>query len=309
MQRRTVKPSAVLPTSDLVAAIPSPSTALFTCADAASLAFLPDESVHLVCTSPPYANLVAYEDVDGQLGHVADYDAFLDALDRVWRECARVLVPGGRIAIVVGDVLRSRKSAGRHHLLPLPADIQVRARALGLDCLTAIRWQKIANVRLEASRSARYLGKPNQPGGIIKSDAEAILLLRKPGGYRAPTATQREASHIPAGEYGRLFRGLWDDVPGQVRRGGHPAPFPEEIPRRLVRMFSFSGDVVLDPFSGTGTTALVAAQLGRAAIGIDVVPRYVEAAAARLTAAGVPVRTLPAPGAGSCSARPFVVLE
>ena len=117
------------------------------------------------CTSPPYGSLIRYPDGAAQLGSLDDYERFLDELDHVWRECERVLVRGGRIACVVGDVLVSRRQGGRHHVLPLTADIQVRARTLGLDCLTPIRWLKVSNIALEASRSARYLGKPNLPNG------------------------------------------------------------------------------------------------------------------------------------------------
>lgn len=129
--------------------------------DARDLSMINTASVHLICTSPPYAMLKEYPDRPGQLGNLASYDEFLDALDTVWQECLRILVPGGRVACVVGDVCISRRKGGRHHVLPLSADIQVRARAVGFDNLTPIRWLKVANIALDASRSARYLGKPN----------------------------------------------------------------------------------------------------------------------------------------------------
>ncbi|MSQ36432.1 MAG: site-specific DNA-methyltransferase [Dehalococcoidia bacterium] len=126
---------------------------------------------------------------------------------------------------------------------------------MGFDCLTPIRWLKVANIALEASRSSRFLGKPNLPNGIVKSDIEQILFLRKPGGYRSPTVEQQELSFIPTNDYVRWFRPIWDDITGQLRTN-HPAPYPLEIPRRLIKMFSFVGDTVLDPFAGTGTTAI-----------------------------------------------------
>ena len=251
-------------------------------ADARSLPFIEDRSVHLVCTSPPYAMLKEYPDRPGQLGNMPDYEEFLGELDRVWRECARVLVPGGRVACVVGDVCISRRAGGRHHVLPLSADIQVRARRLGLDNLTPIRWSKIANVRLEASRSARFLGKPNLPNGIVKNDLEHILLLRKPGGYRTPTAEQEALSRIETDDYARWFAPVWTDIAGQLRTT-HPAPYPVEIPRRLIRMFSFVGDTVVDPFAGTGTTAVAALETGRNSISVDVDPGYVRSAARRIS--------------------------
>jgi site-specific DNA-methyltransferase (adenine-specific) len=133
--------------------------------DARDLSSITTESVHLVCTSPPYGPLKTYPDHPAQLGNLPVYENFLAEPDRVWAECFRVLVPGGRIACVVGDVCVSRRRGGRHHVLPLSSDIQVRARKLGFDCLTPIRWLKVANIKLEASRSSRFLGKPNLPNG------------------------------------------------------------------------------------------------------------------------------------------------
>ncbi len=249
--------------------------------DARNLEWLPDESVHLVCTSPPYGSLREYPARSGQLGNITDYDRFLDELDRAWRECLRILVPGGRIACVVGDICISRREGKRHHVLPLSADIQVRARSLGFDVLTPIRWLKVTNIRLEASRSSRFLGKPNLPNGVIKNDLEHILFLRKPG-YRSPTAEQERESRITTDDYRRLFAPVWSDVPGQLR-SKHPAPYPIDIPRRLIRMFSFVGDTVLDPFCGTGTTAVAARELDRRSISLDIDDDYVSMTRDRLS--------------------------
>jgi site-specific DNA-methyltransferase (adenine-specific) len=254
--------------------------------DARDLSFITSESVHLVCTSPPYWNLVRYPDVSGQLGNVASYEVFLDELDTVWAECLRALVPGGRIACVVGDVCISRRNAGRHHVLPLAGDIQVRARRIGFDNLTPIRWLKVTNIKLEASRSSRFLGKPNLPNGIVKSDVETILFLRKPGGYRKPTTWQEEKSFIATDDYARWFRPFWTDVPGQLR-SNHPAPFPLEVPVRLIRMFSFAGDTIVDPFAGSGTTAVACVETGRNSISVEIEPHYVEIMEERLSARGI----------------------
>ena len=262
-------------------------------ADARNLDWIEDSSVHLVCTSPPYGMLKEYPAGDGQLGNIPDYEAFLEELDKVWAECLRVLVPGARVACVVGDICLSRRSAGRHHVLPLSADIQVRAREIGFDCLTPILWLKVANIALEASNSSRYLGKPNLPNGIVKNDIEHILFLRKPGGYRSPTEDQERRSFIPSDEYAKLFTPIWSDVSGQLR-STHPAPYPPAIPQRLIKMFSFAGDTVLDPFAGTGTTALAAMQLGRNSISADIEQSYVELMTSRLVASELP-------GAITCS--------
>jgi site-specific DNA-methyltransferase (adenine-specific) len=233
-----------------------------------------DRTVHLVVTSPPYANLKTYPTHDSQLGNIASYEAFLDELDEVWAECFRVLVPGGRVCCVVGDVCISRRNGGRHHVLPLAADIVVRARRLGFDHLQGITWLKVANIKLEASRSARYLGKPNLPNGVIKNDTEHILMLRKPGGYRSPTPDMEDRSRIVSADYARWFTPIWSDVTGASTRN-HPAPYPLEIPRRLIRMFSFAGDYVLDPFTGTASTQFAAIESGRNSWGYEVEPTYI----------------------------------
>ena len=254
--------------------------------DARDLSFIPSKSVHLVVTSPPYAMLKEYHDVPGQLGNMPVYEEFLDELDRVWRECLRILVPGGRIACVVGDVCISRREGGRHHVLPLSADIQVRARHLGFDNLTPIRWLKVANIKLEASKSSRFLGKPNLPNGIVKNDLEHILFLRKPGGYRKPTAEQERLSFISTDDYVKLFSPVWTDITGQLRKD-HPAPYPLDIATRLIRMFSFTGDTVVDPFAGTGTTTLAAINMGRNSIAVEIDPDYVSIIESRLSASPV----------------------
>jgi modification methylase len=243
--------------------------------DARDLSIIGTESVHLICTSPPYGSLKKYPDSPGQLGNLAGYEEFLNELDRTWAECFRVLVPGGRIACVVGDVCVSRRKGGRHHVLPLSSDIQVRARRLGFDCLTPIRWLKVANIVLEASKSSRFLGKPNLPNGVVKNDVEHVLFLRKPGGYRKPTTEQEDRSFISTDDYVKWFSPVWADVRGQIRRD-HPAPFPLEVPRRLIRMFSFVGDTVVDPFAGTGTTALAAMEAGRNSVSIEIEPTYID---------------------------------
>ena len=232
--------------------------------DARDLSWIPDASVHLVVTSPPYWTLKEYAENDRQMGAIANYDHFLDELDRVWLECARVLAPGGRICCVVGDVCVPRKKAGRHYVMPLHADIQVRARSNGLDCLTPILWHKIANGMTEAQgNGAGFYGKPYQPGAVVKNDIEHILFLRKGGSYRTPDSMQKALSVLTKQEMQAWWRSIWTDIKGASTRAGHPAPYPPELAERLIRMFSFAGDVVLDPFAGTGSTSLAALAAGR----------------------------------------------
>lgn len=256
-------------------------------ADSRSLAGLRDESVHLVVTSPPYFNLKPYESHAGgaQLGRIEDYEGFLAELDKVWAECVRALVPGGRICCVIGDILLPRRLDGRHRVLPLPADIQVRSRRLGLDNLTPILWFKIGNRTNEAGGgSSGYYGKPYQPGAIIKNDHEHILMLRKPGGYRSTSMMQKALSMLQREEMDQWMRPVWSDIRGASLRDGHPAPYPVELAERIIRMFSFAGDVVLDPFAGSGSTAVAALRAARSSLSVEVEPQYVAMAAGRLTA-------------------------
>jgi site-specific DNA-methyltransferase (adenine-specific) len=233
-----------------------------------------------VATSPPYWKLKRYNDSPGQLGHILDYEEFLEDLKQVWAESYRVLVPGGRLVCVVGDVCLSRKENGRHVVVPLHADICVICRKLGFDNLNPIIWHKISNAAFEANTSSKFLGKPYEPNAIVKNDIEFILMQRKPGGYRQPTEEQRRLSMIPKDEFNEWFRQIWTLNGASTRE--HPAPFPIELATRLVRMFSFHGDTVLDPFSGSGTTMLAAMKWGRNSLGIEIDPEYCRMAARRI---------------------------
>jgi site-specific DNA-methyltransferase (adenine-specific) len=250
--------------------------------DARHLTWLEDKSVHVIITSPPYWTLKKYHDHPDQLGDVADYELFHDQLDRVWQHCYRALVPGGRLVCVVGDVcLARRRNNGRHMVLPLHADIAVRCRRIGFDYLTPILWHKIANASYEVENGSSFLGKPFEPNAIIKNDIEYILMLRKPGGYRKPSEDQRIRSKLTKEEHARWFRSIWTDIPGTSHRD-HPAPFPAELAYRLIRMFSFVEDTVLDPFVGTGTAMIAAMRAGRHSIGNEVDPRYFDLAEANI---------------------------
>lgn len=251
--------------------------------DARDLSCIDDQSVHLIVTSPPYFTLKKYENNENQLAEIEDYESFLDELDKVWRECARVLVPGGRICCVVGDVCVSRRAGGRHYILPLHADLQVRARKIGLDCLNPILWFKIANGVTEVQgNGAGFYGKPYQPGAIVKNDIEHILFFRKGGSYRSPKPIQKALSMLTKVEMQTWLVGAWSDIKGESTRQGHPAPYPEKLAERLIRLFSFAGDTVLDPFVGTGTTSVAALKTGRNSIGLEIEPKYFKMAKQRI---------------------------
>jgi len=247
--------------------------------DARSMDFLKPESVHLILTSPPYWTLKEYRNADGQMGHIQDYKQFLTELDQVWNACFQTLVPGGRLICVVGDVcLSRRKNGGRHTVVPLHASIQERCREIGFDNLAPIIWHKIANAAYEVEGGGGgFLGKPFEPNSVIKNDIEFILMQRKPGGYRTPTVAERVLSVIADGNHKKWFQQIWTGLQGASTRN-HPAPFPLELAERLIRMFSFVGDTVLDPFMGTGTTNVAAAKWGRNSMGVEVDPVYFDQA-------------------------------
>ena len=249
--------------------------------DSRSLAFLEESSVELVVTSPPYWTLKDYVGSEGQLGDVEDYGEFNEQLGRVWAECYRVLVPGGRLVINVGDVCLSRREHGRHAVIPLHATIQEVCRSIGFDNLAPIIWHKIANARFEAGGGAGFLGKPYEPNAVIKNDIEFVLMLRKPG-YRSPSFEKRLLSVISDASHKEWFRQIWT-MPGASTRH-HPAPFPIAFAERLIRMFSFVGDTVLDPFLGSGTTSIAAGRWGRNSIGVELEVEYMRAAEVRVQA-------------------------
>jgi DNA modification methylase len=242
--------------------------------DARKMSSLLPESAHLVLTSPPYWTLKKYEDVDGQLGHVAEYDDFLSELKQVWKRSYDLLVPGGRLICVVGDVCLSRRqNDGRHTVVPLHASIQELCRKIGFDNLAPIIWHKISNAVYEVSGAGGFLGKPYEPNAVIKNDIEYILMFRKPGGYRKPTAAKRLLSIISAQNYQSWFQQIWTGLTGASTKE-HPAPYPLELAERLIRMFTFAGDVVVDPFSGSGTNAIASARTGRHSIGYEISKKY-----------------------------------
>lgn len=249
--------------------------------DARTMAALPpDSKVHLVVTSPPYWNLKRYADDRGgaQLGHIDDREAFLAELGKVWRRCFELLVPGGRMCVVVGDVCRSRRRHGRHRVEPLHAHLLLQCQDLGFDPLAPIIWKKIANARTEvAGNGSAFLGKPYEPNAIIKNDIEYVLMFRKPGGYRHPTEMQRALSVIEKRDYAAWFQQVWEELPGEQHKD-HPATFPAEVARRLIGMFSFVGDTVLDPFWGLGATTVAAMEMYRNSIGFEIEESYIQMA-------------------------------
>ena len=168
--------------------------------------------------------------------------------------------------------------------MPLHSDISVHCRKIGFDNLNPILWHKISNASFEVENGSKFLGKPYEPNAIIKNDLEFILMQRKPGGYRKPTDLQRKLSMIEKENFDLWFQQIWRLTGASTRE--HPAPYPLELADRLVRMFSFHGDTVLDPFVGTGTTLVAAAKAGRNSIGVEIDPTYAKMARDRLRELG-----------------------
>jgi modification methylase len=269
-------------------------------ADSRSMAEIADASVSLVVTSPPYWQIKDYGE-PGQIGHGQTLHAYLASLDDVWAECRRVAAPGSRLCINVGDQFARARDYGRYHVIPLHAEIISQCVARGFDYLGAIIWRK--KTTMNTSGGAVVMGSyPYPPNGIVELDYEYILLFRAPGKARSIPSAARKDAAMTREEWKAWFSGHWEM--GGARKKGHEAPFPLEVPRRLVRMFSLPGDLVVDPFLGTGTTALAAAELGRAAAGYEISAAYARQAAARLRAAGIAVEVKERSGAARRKARP-----
>ncbi|MCX7847090.1 MAG: site-specific DNA-methyltransferase [bacterium] len=250
--------------------------------DARAMHDVADESVHLVVTSPPYWQLKDYG-CEGQIGFHQSYEEYINHLSLVWQECARVLHPGCRLCINVGDQFARAAHYGRYKVLPIRAPIILACEALGFDYLGAIIWQKPTTVH--TTGGAVIMGSfPYPRNGVVKLDYEFILLFRKLGSGPKVGRAARARAKLTRAEWNAYFYGHWR-FPG-VRQKEHLAMFPAELPRRLIKMFTFEGETVLDPFAGSGTTSIVASLLGRNSIGYEINPRYVEVMQKRFQAEG-----------------------
>lgn len=240
-------------------------------ADSRNMAEVTSESVDLIVTSPPYWHIKDYG-VEGQIGYGQSLHEYLFDLSRVWRECFRVLKPGRRLCINIGDQFARAIVYGRYKVIPLHAEVIAQCETIGFDYMGAIIWQKKTTMR--TTGGAVVMGSfPYPPNGIVELDYEFVLLFKKPGEPEPVPQGLKEASKLTRDEWKSLFTGHWQ-LAGE-RQVLHEAMFPEELPRRLIRMFSFVGDTVLDPFVGSGTTVKVALELRRNAIGYEIQPAFV----------------------------------
>ena len=237
-----------------------------------------DASVHLVVTSPPYWQLKDYG-AAGQIGFDDTYADYVRGLGYVWEECRRVLAPGCRLCVNIGDQFARSAVYGRYRVVAIRADVIRVAEAIGFEYLGAIIWQK--KTTMNTTGGAVVMGSyPYPRNGIVEIDYEHILLFRKPGRTPAPSQAAKEASRLSKEEWKEFFSGHWRIPP--ARQKEHMAVFPEEIPARLIRMFTFVGETVLDPFLGSGTTAVAALKLGRDAVGYEANPDFEKVIHAKL---------------------------
>ena len=234
--------------------------------DSRQMNLLPDESVHLVITSPPYWQLKDYG-ATNQIGYHESYESYINNLNLVWKECHRVLHPGCRLCINIGDQFARSVYYGRYKVIPIRTEIIKFCETIGFDYMGAIIWQKVTTTN--TTGGATIMGSfPYPRNGILKIDYEFILLFKKQGNPPKPTHQQKELSVISKENWNTYFSGHWYFA--GTKQEGHIAMFPEELPARLIRMFAFAGDTVLDPFLGSGTTSMAARNLGRHSIGYEI---------------------------------------
>lgn len=233
--------------------------------DSRNMSLIPNESVQLIVTSPPYWQLKDYG-VDKQIGFYDSYEDYINNLNLVWRECFRVLEPGCRLCINIGDQFARSAYYGRYKVIPIHSEIIRFCEEIGFDYMGSIVWQKPTS--MHTTGGEKVMGSyPYPRGGIIKIDFEHILLFRKLGKAPMPSREAKEASALTMKEWNEYFSSHWTFSGAKQNR--HIAVFPEELPKRLIKMFSFVGDTVCDPFMGSGTTALAAGNLGRNSVGYE----------------------------------------
>lgn len=232
---------------------------------------LQDNSVHLAITSPPYWQLKDYG-TENQIGFHDSYESYINNLNLVWKECYRVLHNGCRLCVNIGDQFARSVYYGRYKVIPIREEIIKFCENIGFDYMGAIIWQKVTTSNTTGG-GVQMGSYPYPRNGILKLDYEFILLFKKLGDAPKPTKEQKELSKMTAEEWNTFFAGHWNFA--GARQSNHIAMFPEELPRRLIKMFSFVGETVLDPFAGSGTTSLAAKNLERNSIGYEVNPEFI----------------------------------
>jgi len=240
--------------------------------DSRNLSLIPDKSVHLIITSPPYWQLKDYGN-DNQIGFHDSYEGYINNLNMVWSECNRILHDGCRLCINIGDQFARSVYYGRYKVIPIRTEIIRFCETLGMDYMGAIIWQK--QTTMNTTGGGAVMGSfPYPRNGILKIDYEFILIFKKQGKAPVPSLEQKESSEMTKEEWNTYFASHWTF--GGAKQDGHIAVLPEELPHRLIKMFSFAGETVFDPFMGSGTTALAARNLQRNSIGYEINPDFVD---------------------------------
>mgnify|MGYP003589429362 CR=1 FL=1 len=239
--------------------------------DSRDMSELRDECIHLAVTSPPYWQLKDYG-TENQIGFNDTYENYINHLNLTWQECYRVLHKGGRLCINIGDQFARSVYYGRYKVIPIHSEIIKFCEMIGFDFMGSIIWQK--STTMNTSGGGSVMGSfPYPRNGIVKLDFEYILIFKKQGNAPKPTVEQKEQSKMTTDEWNTYFNGHWY-IKG-ARQDKHLAMFPEELPKRLIKMFSFVGENILDPFLGSGTTALAAKNLGRNSVGYEINPEFI----------------------------------
>jgi modification methylase len=240
--------------------------------DSRQMNLVPDKSVHLAITSPPYWQLKDYG-TENQIGYHEDYETYINNLNIVWKECYRVLDNGCRLCINIGDQFARAVYYGRYKVIPIRTEIIKFCESIGFDYMGAIIWQK--QTTTNTTGGASLMGSfPTPRNGILSIDYEFILIFKKLGNPTTKISKEiKEESKMTTDEWKEYFAGHWNF--GGARQDGHIAMFPEELPKRLIKMFAFKGETVLDPFMGSGTTSLAARNLERNSIGYEINPGFI----------------------------------
>ncbi|MFZ1749951.1 MAG: DNA methyltransferase [Saprospiraceae bacterium] len=241
--------------------------------DSRQMNIVSDKSVHLVITSPPYWQLKDYG-TENQIGYHEDYETYINNLNLVWKECFRVLDDGCRLCVNIGDQFARAVYYGRYKVIPIRTEIIKFCESIGFDYMGAIIWQK--QTTTNTTGGASLMGSfPTPRNGILSIDYEFILIFKKLGTSKNKVSKEvKEQSKMTTEEWKEYFAGHWNF--GGARQDGHIAMFPEELPKRLIKMFAFKGETVLDPFMGSGTTSLAARNLERNSIGYEINPEFIE---------------------------------
>lgn len=243
-----------------------------------------DQSVQLIVTSPPYWQLKDYG-AQYQIGFNDSYEDYINNLNLVWQECHRVLHPGCRMVINIGDQFARSIYYGRYKVIPIRTEIIRFCETIGLDYLGAIIWQK--KTTLNTTGGATVMGSyPFPRNGIVEIDYEFILIFKKPGMAPKVTKEIKEQSRLTKERWRECFSGHWHF--GGERQDQHLAMFPVELPKRALEMFTFVGETVLDPFLGSGTTALAALRTQRNSIGYEINPEFIKTISQKMTSELMP---------------------